>query len=696
MAQTEGTLSIISTHRIQVGIEIGGTFTDVILVDEHGTMHIEKVPSTPADLTDGALRGLTRVLDRAGCQPDSVEELLHGSTIATNALIERKGANVGFITTAGFEDMLLIGRQEREDVNNMFYERPKPLVGRHLTRGVLERIAADGTVLTAITEADIERVLGELIEEGDITSLAVCLLHAYRNQRHELAIAELVAKRYPEIDVSLSGQVSPEHREYERASTTVMSAYIGPVVRRYLSSLTERLHATGCTTAPLIMQSNGGVLPSAGTTRQPAGMYLSGPAAGVTGAAYLAKQAAITNLLTMDIGGTSCDLSVISGGEPQMTVQGVGGYRIHGQPLNLVMMDITALGAGGGSIAAVDSGGMLQVGPLSAGADPGPACYDRNGDHFTLTDALLVLGLIEPARFANGEFELKPSASRQAAEPIANSLGMDVLGVARSVHQIAIANVSQGARLASIERGRDPREHALCAFGGVGPLLAADVAEALDIRRVVIPPAPGVFSAVGLCVADMRMDFVRTLTGVPVSNLGDGELKIQADVLTRQARETFAELGIHEDDIELSFSADCRYAGQGYELRIPVIVEAVDKSSVDVLRKAFHQTHARQHGHDFPERVVELVNLRVAALRRRDARPGKSAGLPAYAQRQLRTVEVDGTTQWPVYERSHLEQEARYSGPSLIVEDTSTTVVPPGWSVRVGALGMLDLNREAP
>ena len=685
----------MSTHQIQVGIEIGGTFTDVILIDEYGTTHIEKVPSTPVDLTEGAMQGLTRVMARAGCEPDSVEELLHGSTIATNALIERKGAKVGFITTAGFEDLLRIGRQEREDVNNMFYARPAPLVGRHLTRGALERIAADGTVLTAISQTDAEQVLRELIEEQGVTSLAVCLLHAYRNQSHEMVIAELAAKNYPDIDLSLSCQVSPEHREYERASTTVMSAYIGPVVRSYLSRLTKRLNTAGCTVAPLIMQSNGGVLPIAGTTRQPAGMYLSGPAAGVTGAAYLAKEAAIANLLTMDIGGTSCDVSLITNGEPQMTVQGVGGYRVHGQPLNLVMMDIIALGAGGGSIAAVDSGGMLQVGPLSAGADPGPACYDRNGAHFTLTDALLLLGLIEPARFANGEFELNPSASCETAESIANSLGMDVLGVARSVHQIAIANVSQGVRLASIERGRDPREHALCAYGGVGPLLAANVAEALDIRRVVIPPAPGVFSALGLCVADMRMDFVRTLTGVPISTLGGGELKSHTDALASQAYETFSSLGVHEDDIALSFSADGRYAGQGYELRVPVLVEAAGANPVEVLTDVFHHAHARQYGHDFPGRVIELVNLRVAALRRRDTRLGTVGGTPARAVRQPRTIEVDDTARWPVHERSHLDQEVVLEGPSLIVEDTSTTVVPPGWSVSVGALGMLDLTREA-
>ena len=310
--------------QLTVGIEIGGTFTDVILVDQRGNMCIEKVLSTPGDLTEGAIEGLTRVLAATDNDATAVATLLHGSTIATNALIESAGAKVGFITNAGFEDMLLIGRQERDDVNNMFYARPKPLVPRRQSRGVRERISADATVLTPLDMTDVDHALTYLIEEQQVDSLAVCLLHAYRNNIHEQLISERVAARYPHIEVSLSSEVVPEHREYERASTCVMSAYIGPVVRRYLSQLEQRLEETGCRATPLIMQSNGGVLPVRGTVHQPAGMYLYGPAAGVTGAGFLARVSGINNLLTMDIGGTSCDVSLVCNAQPQMTVRGGG------------------------------------------------------------------------------------------------------------------------------------------------------------------------------------------------------------------------------------------------------------------------------------------------------------------------------------------------------------------------------------
>ena len=327
---------------MKAGIEIGGTFTDLVLADDHGRLRIEKVLSTPDDLTNGALDGLTQLVKNAGCDINSITDLLHGSTIATNALIERKGARVGLISTAGFEDVLLIGRQERDDAHDMFYQRPTPLLRRRAIRGVSERLAVDGSVVGALEVEQATKVLTELVEEQAIESLAVCLLHAYRNPSHEQAIAAIAAEHYPTLEVTLSSDLAPEHREYERTSTTVLSAYVRPVVRQYLERLTHRLGAAGVNRPPLIMQSNGGVLPANTIAEQPARMYLSGPAAGVTGATYLARRCGAHNLITMDVGGTSCDVSLVTNGDPHMNTRAAGEFRVHGQPINLVMMDIFA------------------------------------------------------------------------------------------------------------------------------------------------------------------------------------------------------------------------------------------------------------------------------------------------------------------------------------------------------------------
>ena len=357
------------------------------------------------------------------------------------------------------------------------------------------------------------------------------------------------------------------------------------------------------------------------------------------------------------------------------------------------MMDIIALGAGGGSIAGVDDGDLLQVGPISAGADPGPACYGRGGRLFTLTDALLLIGLLDASRFAAGSFTLNTIDAETAAATLAAHLGIDTVELARSVHKIAVANVAQGVRLASIERGRDPRDHALCGYGGVGPLLAAHVAEELDIGRVVIPPAPAVFSALGLCVADMRMDFVRALPGESIANLTDGFLNQQALGLTEQAHTAFAAIDIKPQDIELNFSADARYAGQGYELRIPVSRQTLEENAGETLADTFHETHAGQYGHGLPGRSVELVALRVAALRRREVLVGAPALNTDKKVPGERTVRLTENVQWPVHERSALTSDALITGPALVTEDTTTTVIPASWTAKLGEFGMLDLNR---
>ena len=671
--------------QIKMGIEIGGTFTDLILLDEHGIAHIEKVLSTPEDLTEGAINGFQKLLQTNDYPASAVTELLHGSTIATNALIERKGAGVGVLTTAGFEDVLIIGRQERDDVNDMFYQRSAPLIQRRDIRGITERMSVDGEVLISICEDQALESVRYLVDELGHHSIAICLLHAYRNPSHEERVSKLVKQHYPEVKVSCSSVVCPEHREYERASTTVLSAYVRPVVGDYLKRLSERVAAKGFRGTPLIMQSNGGVLPVEAAVEQPAHMYLSGPAAGVTGAVHLARTGDFPNLITMDVGGTSCDVSLISLGSPQLTSRGTTDFRVHGQPLNLVMMDIFALGAGGGSIAHEDVGGMMQVGPQSAGAKPGPACYGRGGTAFTLTDALLLLGLVDRRRFSSGSINLDEAAALQASETLCARYKMDALELANSVLEIAVANIAQGLRLSTVQRGYDPRDYALCAYGGGGPLLAPFVAQVLGVRQIVVPPVPGVFSAFGLCVADMRMDFVRALPGLPISKATLPTITEAMGSLSDEADAAFLSIGIHANTLVKSYTVDARYAGQGYELRISIDSDSIDTAGHFHIEAVLHEQHRRHYGHHFPERSVEIVNVRITCEQKRSTAFSRTAKTATGSEGQTTSVKISHMRgEWLVKERSQLPTNWREDGPLLIVEDTSTTVVPMGWNVRKG------------
>jgi N-methylhydantoinase A len=679
---------------IKVGIEIGGTFTDCMLVDDNGVAHIEKVLSTPNDLTQGAVGGLESLLQTNNCHASSVSELLHGSTIATNAFIERKGDSLGVLTTAGFEDVLIIGRQERDDVNDMFYQRVSPLVRRRDIKGVQERVTHTGQVLEPLNETQALQAIRILTEDLGHSSIAICLLHAYANADHETQLADLIRQHYPQVEISLSSDVCPEHREYERASTTVLSAYVRPIVSEYLGELGERLTNVGFSGTPLIMQSTGGVLPVRSALEKPAHMYLSGPAAGVSGAVYLSKICQIPNLITMDVGGTSCDVSLIDQHTPQLTVRGTSEFRIHGFPLNLVMMDIFALGAGGGSIAHEDAGGMLQVGPQSAGASPGPACYGRGGEAFTLTDALLLLGLLDSKQFAGGSVALDSEQSVLAAQVLCERYAMAPVELANSVLQIATANVAQGLRLSTVQRGHDPRDYTLCAYGGAGPLVAAFVAEALSIGRVVVPPLPGVFSAFGLCVADMRMDFVRALPGLLLSEATLSTVTLAMAALDEEARNAYSAIDVCAGKLEKAYTVDARYAGQGYEIRVGIDSDAIATDGPRHIESEVHEQHQRHYGHCFPDRLIEIVNVRIACVYRR---PHTLAGVvKRVVEDYPRTATValrESSGQWPITQRAALTEGWKSTGPLLIVEDTSTTVVPPRWQARLGASECLLLEQ---
>ncbi|WP_426954921.1 hydantoinase/oxoprolinase family protein [Muricoccus radiodurans] len=678
---------------MRIGIEIGGTFTDLILLRDGQSPVTLKVSSTPSDPSEGALLGVRKLLEKAGAPWDGVEEVLHGSTVATNSLIERKGARAALLTTAGFEDVLLIGRQEKTRIYDQFYRRPSPLVPREAIFGIPERLGPDGAVVTPLDEAALMATVHRAVEAG-VTSVAVAFLHAYRNPVHEQRTRALVEAAYPDLDVSLSSEIAPEFREYERTSTTVINAYVRPVVRRYVTRMRDALRELGYRRDLMIMQSNGGVLPAEAAAGLPVRMFLSGPAAGVAGAAFVARRCGTANLLTMDIGGTSCDIALVVGGQPEMVAKGLSEYRIDGNPINIRMMDITTIGAGGGSIAWMDDGGMLRVGPRSAGAQPGPACYARGGTDFTLTDALVLLGLMDPARFMGGEMRIDPALSERAAGPLGQHLNMSPVELARAVFRIAVVNIAQAIRQATVQRGRDPRDFAVLPYGGGGALFAASVAEEMDIGAVVVPPNPGIFSAYGLTVSDIRLDYTKSDPGLRIAGLEAAHVQAEFAALAERAHAEFADFGIAPDRIALTHLIDARYIGQGFELTVTVDPAELARRGPEVVTEAFHAAHAERYGYAFREQGVEIVSYRLEASVPREGvlpEPAAAAAMPAPVPRQ---VQLDGEDRWQTYERFDLPVGAELSGPAMIFEPTSATAVPRGWRLRVDAYGNLHLTRN--
>ncbi len=678
-----------------VGIEVGGTFTDLIAVREDGAATIHKTPSTPDDPSRAAVTGLSELLARMGASGSEVTELLHGSTIAANSLIQRRGANVALLATDGFRDLLFIQRSDKSVVYDMFYQKPEPLLTRDRVLEVPERLAADGSVVKPLDEAQVVEIVDRLVNEEGIDSIAVCLIHAYANPMHEQAIGRLIAERHPHVYVSLSSDIAPEHREYERTSTTVISAFVRPVVDRYLSRFEDQARSAGVQHTPLIMLSNGGVAPVEAARRLAANMFLSGPAAAVTGAAAVARATEKPDIISIDVGGTSSDVCLITGGAPQTTVKGTSEFSVDGLPLNIVMTDIVSIGAGGGSIAWVDAGGMLQVGPQSAGAEPGPACYGHGGEHFCLTDAMLLMGLLDPRIALPGGIVLEPALSRKAAEPLEAALSLTAAELAERVFRIAAANMAQALRRVSVKRGYDPRDYALFPCGGAGALIATALANEVDIREIVVPPNPGVFSAVGLTVSDVRMDYVLAEGAQLASSLTPAMLSEKLETLRGRAAEAFSGLGYDPAGLSHQFTVDARYRGQGYELRVPVEEARLLNEGQSYLADSFHEEHARQYGHAFHERDVEAISLRLTALhpRGRTVTPvsEESAPLPPGDRQVLYGGE---SRAYPVVARTSLSPGHKADGPLIVVEDSTSTLVPPGWSLHADDLGVLHLSRQ--
>ena len=593
----------------RLGVDVGGTFTDMVLFnDETNSITLTKTPSTPANQSHGVVNGILKIARQTGIDPVGINFLIHGTTVATNALLERRGVKCALITTQGFRDILHIGRQDRPKLYDFFSRRPDPIVPRHLRYEVGERILHTGEVARELDRQQVVDVVKTIQAQG-ARAIGVCLLHSYANPAHERLIGDIIREVYPRQRFR-SYDILQEYKEYERMSTTLINAYVMPIVKRYLDDLQSNISAMGIRSELLIMQSNGGSMTATSAGLHSVQTILSGPAAGVLGGVLLAKQAGIENAITVDMGGTSFDICLAHKGQIRHTRESEIGLL----PIKVPMIDIHTLGAGGGSIAWIDTGGALRVGPQSAGADPGPACYRRGGDEPTVTDANVVLGRLNPAYFLGGEIELDVAAAKEVIErKIARPLGLSVDRAAEGIIRIINATMVKGMRYVSVERGYDPREFSLVAFGGGGPVHSAELAEELLIPRVIVPVAPGVTSALGLLMADFRHDrsctFLSSVLQAKRSDLNQAYLALE-----ESSREQMVREGVRLEQIVLIRIADIRYVGQGYELEVPVPGGELGPAELQVLNERFHASHTQVYGYANRQDATEFVNLRVVAI----------------------------------------------------------------------------------
>jgi N-methylhydantoinase A len=664
-----------------VGTDIGGTFTDLVGVIE-GRIVTAKTSTVPADPT----RGVADSLHQAGINIPALAELLHGSTIAINTVLERKGARTALITTLGFRDVYAIGRGNRIEAFNLFFHRPQPLIARELTYEVPERITARGEILQELDEAAMAPILAQLADQN-VQSVAVCLLHSWANPVHEQRVGTLLRAAAPHLFVTLSHENLREYREYERTSTTALNAYVGPRVRAYLERLESHMQQNAFTGQVRIMRSNGGVM-SIGTAQfQPVSMMESGPVAGMIGAGKLAKLLGLARCIGFDMGGTTAKCSLITNGAPAIE-EGyvIGDSQASGQPMQLPVVDIVEVGAGGGSIAWCDSTGGIHVGPQSAGADPGPACYGTGAGEPVVTDANLVLGRINPQRFLNGGMKLDVGAARAAIQArVAGPTGLSVLDGALGIVRIADAAMSLAVRAVSVNKGVDPRDTALIAFGGAGPLHAVAIAREIFIPTVVIPKLPGTFSALGMLMAEWRQDFVRTLYG-RLGALDAAEVEQVFGELAESGRAALARDGVAEAAAQFVFQADLRYVGQEHAIAIPVADPALLTSGTETLHDLFHAEHLQRYGQSAPEESMEIVNLRlVVSAARADSVAEQWLAEPWVAEAPVPDQERDVVFDDPEHPlrtrivwRPSLSSGDIVTGPAVIEEPNTTILLHPG------------------
>jgi len=681
----------------RLGIDSGGTFTDVVLMDEGtGALHITKTPSTPSDPSMGVFNGIVKIIERTGVGPEGISALIHGTTVATNALLEYKGVPTALVLTEGFKDILSIVRQDRPKMYDFFQQRPEPLVPRHLRFEVRERMAYDGSVLTPIDEEQVRGIIDRIREMG-IQAVAACFIHSYANPAHELKVKELFAAAFPGATVTLSCEILQEIREYERMSTTVVNSYVMPIIERYLGRLERRMGEAGLAVDVNVMQSNGGIMPAPSASKKSVATILSGPAGGVLGSQFLADLAGERNVITFDIGGTSTDICLISEGAYLNTKES----EIGGHAIKVPMIDINTIGAGGGSIAWIDPGGALRVGPRSAGADPGPACYGQGGSEPTVTDANLVLGRLNPGYFVGGEMGLRLELARDAIlHKVARPLGLGLERAAEGILKVVNANMIRGIRRVSVERGHDPRAFSLMAFGGAGPLHAAELALEMNIPRVLVPLTPGVNSAVGLLIADFRYDFSRTCL-TRCSRVDAANLQSQVEEMETQALEEMLTEKIPREDIVFLRSVDMRYVGQGYEIEVPLASGTLTGRSIEDLVESFHAAHEQLYGYRLPLDETEIVYIRLAALGRvpkptftEKALEGEDASA---ALKTRRPVYIQGgIVETGIYDRGALHPGNRIQGPAVVEQFDSTTLVLPGQTCTVDTYRNLVIQTKPP
>jgi N-methylhydantoinase A len=688
----------------RIAVDVGGTFTDGLVLNETtGAIAQVKVLSTPDDPSKAFLTTVSRLLKAVSVEGESVSHVVHGTTVATNAVLQQQLADTVLVTTKGFRDLLEIARQVRPDPYDVFAEKPKRLVPRHLCFEVDERIAADGSVLVQLDERSVERLVEELQAVGP-PSIAICLLHAYRNPAHERRVAEALTRAFPNAAVSMSSELASEFREYPRACTTIINAGLIPVVSGYLSRIDKALQATGAAGSRLVMQSNGGTADFAQSAERPVFLIESGPAAGVVGAAHIARTLDYPRVISFDMGGTTAKAGLVQHATPQQVQEfeiGVTENRSRnwfpgasGYPILTPAVDLVEIGTGGGSIAWMDNGGRLRVGPRSAGANPGPACYGKQTEIATITDANLLLGRLNPDYFLGGEMRLDAEASRTAISRLAARIGLDPLRTAAGIIRIADTAMSHSLRVVSVQRGYEPSEFKLIAFGGAGPLHAVALAAEVGIPEIVVPPRPGLASAFGLLVSDIRHDLSRTL----VCRLDDADPTALNDVfdeLAGKARAVLTAENVPDARAEFTRFADVRYVGQSYYLTLP-LHGRLDRAALESVRARFNELHRATYGYAESKEPCELVNLRVAAVGKME-KPQVVAQAAAEAPASRRQVYFEdiGFVECAVVRRGSLPESTRLEGPAVVEEVDATTLIPPGWSAMVVAGGSLLIARAA-
>jgi N-methylhydantoinase A len=692
LAYDPGELIGQERRMLRIGFDVGGTFTDFTLLNEkNGELHFFKVPSTPADPSEAIEAGLRGLFAEFDIKPSDIAFVGHGTTVATNMVIERRGVPTGLITTKGFRDVLEIGRQTRPQLYDYSVVNPPPLVPRARRIEVDERLDASGEELTQLDETAVEEAADRLAETG-VKAVAIGFLHSYLRDEHERRAAEIVRARLPNAYVSISSEVLPEFREFERFSSTVINAYVGPRMERYLNGLLDRIQTLGIRVPPYTVHSNGGLMSVETVRNLPVRTCLSGPAAGVVGAAEVTKAAGFPDAVTFDVGGTSTDVSLISGGVPAFaTSRLVADY-----PVRMPMVDVHVIGAGGGSIARIDDAGALKVGPQSAGADPGPIAYGRGGREPTLTDANIVLHRLDPVSLLGGRLKVDEAAARRViAERIAEPLGLTIEQAALGIIRIAVANMSRAIRSVSTEKGHDVGRFVLIPFGGAGPVHAGPVARECGIRRVLVPQEPGTMCARGILMSDISLDFVRSEI-LEATQETWPSVMARFDAMAVQGRAWLQHGNVTPDRRSFRRVIDARYKGQNHEVQVALPDEGA--WTYAAFQSGFAQAHKQEYGYDVPGRAVEVVNARLKAVGRVERPAASSVGGSSRcpAPRAMRLVHFEsGWQNTPIYDRASLGAGLRLAGPAVIDEMSSTTLVEPDQRVTVDAAGNLIVEIRA-